>query len=525
MTKRPTLLQFRFLKAAKLRWFSFCMADSTGQELTYGKALVASLVLSRWLRKPCDDARMVGVLLPASVGGALANIALLLAGKIPVNLNFTAGSEATSSAIRQCGIRTILTSRSFLAKAKVEQLDGMLFLEESMKEIGPFEKAATALLAFFLPLRLLQVLYCDGEQDPDSLATVIFSSGSTGMPKGVMLSHRNILSNIDGIAQIFRVTNKDRLMGALPFFHSFGFTGTLWLPLVSGSGVAYHSNPLDAKTIGEMVSKYKATVFISTPTFYSAYLRRCAREQFSSLRYAVVGAEKLRDPLARSFKEKYRLDLLEGYGCTETGPVVSVNIPEVQEGAVRRTGFKAGTVGHPIPGVAVKVVDPDTGKPLPSGEEGLLLVNGPGRMMGYLGQAEKTAEVLQNGWYVTGDIASIDDDGFIKIVDRLSRFSKIGGEMVPHIRVEEAIHDVLDEQGCVVASIPDERKGERLVVFYTQKDIAPEELWDRLNQAHLPKLWIPNRENLHRIEAIPLLGTGKVDLKKLKAMAMECSRV
>jgi acyl-[acyl-carrier-protein]-phospholipid O-acyltransferase/long-chain-fatty-acid--[acyl-carrier-protein] ligase len=516
-------LQLRFLKTAKRRWFSFCMADSSGRELSYGNTTVASLLLSRWVKTACTRESMIGLLLPASVGGALANIAVLMAGKVPVNLNFTAGTESTTQALRQCGIRTILTSRLFLIKAKLEPMDGMIFIEDAVSRVRMPEKIIASFLAFVLPSRLLLAVYGAGDPKADSLATVIFSSGSTGAPKGVMLSHHNVLSNIEAFAQLFWVTRKDRMMGVLPFFHSFGFTGTLWFPLLSGFGVAYHPNPLDAKTIGEMVAKYKATILISTPTFYAAYLRRIPPEQFSSLRYAIVGAEKLREPLAKDFKEKYGRDLLEGYGCTETAPVVSVNIPDVEEASEHQTGLKPGTVGHPIPGVAVKVVDTETGAPLSSGEEGLLLVKGPNRMLGYLGQPELTKKVFRDGWYVTGDIASIDDDGFIKITDRLSRFSKIGGEMVPHIKVEEAINRILGDQSSVVMAAPDEQKGERLVVLYTNKQIAPEELWAKLNQSDLPKLWIPKRDGFFLVDEIPLLGSGKVDLKRAKAIALERS--
>ena len=514
-------LHLRFIEAAKHRWFAFCMVDSSGAKLTYGKALIGSLALARWVRRQRSGEDMIGLLLPPSVAGALANIAVLLAGKVPVNLNFTAGREAMNVAVQQCGIRTVLTSRIFLAKAKVEATDGMVFLEELMKEMTALQKGLAALTAFLLPSRLIQVLYRSRGQTPDALATVIFSSGSTGVPKGVMLSHHNVLSNVEALAQIFEVTSADRMMGVLPFFHSFGFTGTLWFPLLSGFGAAYHPNPLDAKTIGEMVSKYKATILISTPTFYAAYLRKCAAEEFASLRLAITGAEKLREPLSQAFKEKYGLDLLEGYGCTELAPVVSANLPDVEHGTEHQTGHKPGTVGHPIPGVAVKVVDRDTGVSLPPGQEGLLLVKGPNRMLGYLGQPDKTEEVVRDGWYVTGDIATLDDDGFITITDRLSRFSKIGGEMVPHIKVEEAINQVVGEQGCVVTAVPDEQKGERLVVLYTNKEITPDELWSKLSQTDLPKLWVPKRESFYYIEAIPTLGTGKVDLRKVKTIAAE----
>ncbi len=515
-------LHLRFIAAAKRNWFSLAMADSTGKELSYGKTLVGALLLARRLRTRYPEDAMIGVLLPASVAGALANIAVLLAGKVSVNVNFTAGREAMVLAVQQCGIKTILTSRLFLAKAKVEEMDGMVFLEDMLKGMTSREKGLAALTAFFLPTRLLQAIHrCDG--GTDALATVIFSSGSTGIPKGVMLSHHNVLSNVEALAQIFEVTPQDRMMGVLPFFHSFGFTGTLWFPLLSGFGVVYHPNPLDAKTIGEMVSKYHATVLIATPTFYAAYLRKCSAEEFSSLRLAVTGAEKLREPLAQAFKEKYGLDLLEGYGCTELAPVVSTNLPNVEYGTEHQIGRKPGTVGHPIPGVAVKVVDRETGLCLSPGLEGLLLAKGPNRMLGYLGQPDKTAEVVRDGWYVTGDIAALDDDGFITITDRLSRFSKIGGEMVPHIKVEEAITQLLGGAGCVVTALPDEQKGERLVVLYTSQEMAPGELWTKLSQTDLPKLWIPKRESLYYIETIPVLGTGKVDLRQVKNMAQERS--
>ncbi|MGH7767876.1 MAG: MFS transporter, partial [Candidatus Binatia bacterium] len=284
------ILQRRFFKTAKRRWFSFCMADSSGRELSYGNAAAGSLLLARWLKKRCAGESMIGLLLPSSVGGALANIAVLTAGKVPVNLNFTAGSEAMAKALAQCGARTILTSRLFLARAKIEPTPGMIFIEDALAKMRRPVKIVAAVFGFILPSRLLLSLYGGGDQAADSLATVIFSSGSTGAPKGVMLSHHNVLSNLEGFAQLFWVTRNDRMMGVLPFFHSFGFSGTLWFPLIAGFGSVYHPNPLDAKTIGEMVAKYKATILISTPTFYAAYLKRCSPEQFATLRFAVAGA-------------------------------------------------------------------------------------------------------------------------------------------------------------------------------------------------------------------------------------------
>ena len=513
------LLHLRFIDTAKRRWFSFCMADSTGRNLTYGKTLIGSTLMANWLRRQRPQEGMIGLLLPASVGGALANIATLLAGKVPVNLNFTIGREAMDLAIQQCNIRMILTSRVFLSKAKIDERPGMVLVEDLLKEISSAQRVWTAIVTFLTPTRLLQRRWNRAHQGPNSLATVIFSSGSTGTPKGVMLSHHNILSNVEAMQQVFTTTSQDCVMGVLPFFHSFGFTGTLWLPLVAGWQVAYHPNPLDAKTVGEMVHKYRASVIISTPTFYNAYLRKCTAEEFSSLRYAIAGAEKLRPALAQAFKEKYGIDLLEGYGCTEMSPAVAVNVPDVTESKHRQVGHKLGTAGHPIPGVVARVVDRETGEPLPSGQEGLLLVKGPNRMMGYLGQPERTAEVLRQGWYVTGDIAKIDEDGFIHLTDRLSRFSKIGGEMVPHVRIEEAIQQILGDASCVVTSIPDEQKGERLVALYTHNGVTADQLWSRLNQSGLPKLWVPKREHFFAVDALPVLGTGKVDLRAARVTA------
>jgi len=520
---RGDLLHLRFLRTARRRFFSFAMADSSGKELTFGKALAGSLALARWIRRRCraerDPERMVGIMLPASVGGALANIATLLAGKVPVNLNFTAGPEAVASAIEQCQIRTVITSRVFLAKAKVAQPAGCCFLEDVMREITPAVRAGMLAAGLLLPARVIEWWLVGGDRNPDSLATVIFSSGSTGTPKGVMLSHRNILANVEGIAQVYSVADDDCLMGVLPLFHSFGFTGSIWLPLVTGFAVVYHTNPMDAGTIGEMVQKHRATMIISTPSFCTGYARKCRVEQFATLRYAVVGAEKLRDPIARAFKEKYGLDLLEAYGCTEMAPGVAVNAPD--DPATGQKRMKPGTVGRPLPGVAAKVVHRETGQPVEPGAEGLLLVKGANRMLGYLNAPEQTREVLRDGWYVTGDIATIDEDGFIRLTDRLSRFSKIAGEMVPHLKIEETITQILGDSACVVTAIPDESKGERLVAFYTSKDVSPETLWSRLCESNLPKLWIPKRDNLYYLDSIPLLGTGKVDLTRVRTLALQ----
>ncbi|HLJ44703.1 MAG TPA: acyl-[ACP]--phospholipid O-acyltransferase [Bryobacteraceae bacterium] len=508
-------LSRRFIKNARKSWSGFAMADSTGRELTYGKALAGGLIVADWMRKERGPEEMIGVLLPPSVGGALVNIGITLAGKVPVNLNFTAGPEAMASASEQCGIKTTITSKVFLAKANVQTPDGAVFVEDLLKSAGSFARLMAYVRARWMPAGILAP-----KQTPDSMATVIFSSGSTGTPKGVMLSQYNIISNIEAIAQVFWIAESDRIVGVLPFFHSFGFTVTIWFPLIACCGVVYHPNPTDAKAIGALVLKHHATLLLSTPTFCSTYIRKCSKEEFASLRWVLVGAEKLRDQIAAGFREKFGLDLLEGYGCTEMAPVVAVNGPNYEAGRDSQIGAKAGTVGHPLPGVAVRIVDPNTMEPVEAGEEGLMLVKGANRMTGYLNQPARTAEVVQDGWYVTGDIATVDDEGFIRITDRLSRFSKIGGEMVPHLKVEEAIYAIIGEHGCAVTGIPDEQRGERLVAFYTAVDITPAALWQQLSDTSLPRLWLPKRENFYQIDTLPTLGTGKLDLRAVKNLAL-----
>ena len=520
LRKRPDdLLDRRLIRVARRNWGKFAMADTTGRSLTYGEVLTGAVLLGRLAigRRSTTCPTMVGVLLPSTVAGALVNVSLTLRGAVPVNLNFTAGADAMESAIEQCGIRTVVTSRAFLAKAKIEPLPGTVYIEDLLKSATPAAKLRAYLTARFLPADLLS---CGGPT-PDSLAAVIFSSGSTGVPKGVMLSHYNLIADIEAIAQLFRLHPGDRIVGVLPFFHSFGFTVTIWFPLLTGCGVVYHPNPADAHAIGELVQRHKATLLLTTPTFCSTYIRKCAAQEFASLRYVLVGAEKLRQPVADAFREKFGVELLEGYGCTEMSPVVAVNAPNFSAGKDTQTGNKPGTVGHPLPGVAARIVDPVSFAPLPPNTEGLLLVKGSNRMLGYLNQPERTAEVFRDGWYVTGDIALLDDEGFLRITDRVSRFSKIAGEMVPHLKVEEAIAEVLGDAPCVVTGIPDDARGERLAVLYVHPTLTPEDLYRQISETGMPRLWIPKRENFYAVEALPQLGSGKLDLRGVRNRARE----
>jgi len=388
------------------------------------------------------------------------------------------------------------------------------------------EKILALGLAWLAPAGALERAV--GREQPGSLddvATVIFSSGSTGEPKGVMLTHYNIASNAEQLGQLLDFGPRDRFLGILPFFHSFGFTATLTAPAVMGIGVAFHANPLDAKPIGELVRRHALTYLMATPTFLQIYLRSCEAADFGSLRAVMASAEKLPDWLANAFEEKFGLRPMEGYGCTECAPVVTCSTHEFRATGFRQKGSRRGSVGRPLPGVSLRIVAPDSGLPMPLGQPGLLLVRGPNVMRGYLGQPEKTAEVLRDGWYVTGDIAALDEDGFLQITDRLSRFSKIGGEMVPHVKVEEKLHEALGttEITFAVCGVPDPKKGERLVVLHTLSAERVAVLLKKLPQLGLPNLWIPRPNQFFHVDMLPLLATGKRDLRSLREVANRLS--
>ena len=522
-------LHLAFIDEVKRHPFKFCMADSMGAKFSYPKTFAAAVALSKILfpphRRPKETNEMVGVLMPSSCIAAIANIAVSFAGKVPVNLNFTLSAEGFDSCTKQCSMRMIITSRAFLEKLGMSPKPEMVFLEDIKTKISPVKAGLYFLSALILPKEQLIALFVRGDKtNVDDVATVIFSSGSTGEPKGVMLTHTNIFSNIESLYQIFNIKSDDVVVTALPFFHSFGFTATMCFPLGTAVGVVYHTNPLDAVTIGKLAAKYKGTILMGTPTFLSAYVKKCTKEQFAFVRLAVVGAEKLKESLANAFKEKFGVLPFEGYGTTELSPIVTVGFPDYEkDGTIQRqVGHKFGKVGHPIPGVAVKVVDPDTFETKATNEEGLLLVKGANVMKGYLNNPAKTSEVIKEGWYITGDIATIDEDGFIKITDRLSRFSKIGGEMVPHIKVEENIMEALGATDPVVAvtSIANEKKGERLIVLHTV-DLDVEAVCESLTRKGIPNLWIPKKDSFYRVDVIPVLGTGKTDLKRVKSLAQE----
>lgn len=511
-----------FIRTVRRHPFRFAMADGQTPKLSFLAVLARTLFLARRLRKTWQGQEMVGVFLPPSIGGALVNFAGMLMGKIPVNLNYTVSNETLASCAKQCSLKTIVTSRMFLDRIHVQPPVETVFLEDVAKSPRLTERLAAA-LATLLPARLIEKFAGSPRATRlDDIATIIFSSGSTGEPKGVVLTHYNVASNVEQLSQVFLLHPHDRIMGILPFFHSFGFTGTLCLPAATGIGVVFHPNPLDSRLIGTLVNKYAVTMLLATPTFLNAYARRVEPEQFGSLRFVMAGAEKLPERVAQAFEDRFGIRPMEGYGCTECSPAVTVNTMDFRAASFRQVGAKRGSIGHPLPGMTVKIVDPDTQERLGVNQPGLLLVRGPNVMQGYLNQPEKTDAVLRDGWYNTGDIAMVDEDGFLRVTDRLSRFSKIGGEMVPHIKVEDKLHELAaaTEQVFVVTSVPDERKGERLMVLHTVPEEKLKPTLELLGKSDLPALWKPRADQFIQVEKLPYLGTGKLDLRKARELAL-----
>jgi acyl-[acyl-carrier-protein]-phospholipid O-acyltransferase/long-chain-fatty-acid--[acyl-carrier-protein] ligase len=507
--------------------YRFAMADKRRPRTKWAGELLSAIFLARRLRATWAGQEMVGILLPPSVPAAQVNFAAMLAGKIPVNLNYLASEESLASCAAQCKLETVITTKALLDHIPLKVPGKAILLEEAAAAPTLREKTI-ALLLWFLPGRLLERALAGGKRKSiDDLATVIFSSGSTGAPKGVMLTHYNIASNIEQAGQTFQFGKKDCILGVLPFFHSFGFTVTLWLPAVLGIGVVYHPSPLDLGAVGDLIRDYRVTFLLATPTFLQKYTARCNPEDFGSLRFVVAGAEKLPERLAIAFEDRFGIRPLEGYGATECSPVVAVNTRDFRAPGFHQVGGKRGHIGRPLPGVSVRIVDPDTHAPLPVGTPGLLLVRGPNVMKGYLDKPEKTSEVLRDGWYITGDIACQDEDGFLAITDRLSRFSKIGGEMVPHIKIEEQLHELasVTEQCFAVTGVPDGKKGERLVVLHTLDPEALQATLEKLSQAGLPNLWMPRPNQFFLVEELPFLGTGKLDLRRIREIAVDLSSI
>ncbi len=494
------------------------------KEVSAGKLLAVSAVLSGHIRDTVPE-RRVGIVLPPGVGGAIANLAVVLAGKVPVNLNFTSGRSAIESSIEQAGIHTIVTASAMKAKAgDFPWTDRTLDLAEAIGACGKPAIFGWLVAVWTMPAPVVATLLKLPIKGDREEAGLLFTSGSSGLPKGVVLSHRNVLANVMQMEETGMLSPNDTILASLPLFHSFGFTVTLWCALLNRMKVATVPSPLDARRIARVIGEEKATVHVGTPTFLRALMKKAEPGQLRSLRRVVSGAEKLPEDLSEAFRERFGVGVLQGYGLTETSPVAAVNVedPATPKGlAGPQTGSRSGSVGRLLPGMSARIVSPDDGRELSLEEEGMLQLKGDNVFEGYLNDAEKTGMAFAGDWFVTGDLARFDRDGFLKIEGRLSRFSKIGGEMVPHGRIEEAVVEAFEWEGseepaAAVTGVPDADKGEALVLLCT-RDISAGELRRRLSAIGLPNLWIPRC--VIPVPRIPLLGTGKLDLKGCRDLA------
>jgi acyl-[acyl-carrier-protein]-phospholipid O-acyltransferase/long-chain-fatty-acid--[acyl-carrier-protein] ligase len=391
--------------------------------------------------------------------------------------------------------------------------------------LGTFDKIRAFVHATITPVGLLDRLLGLDRIRPDDVLTVIFTSGSTGDPKGVVLSVENVGSQIRAIDSMLHLSAADVALGVLPFFHSYGYTTTLWTPLALEPAVVYHTDPRDAQTVGRLAREYHATLLMATPTFLRYYTRRTPAEDFSTLEAVFGAAEKLPKEVCDAFEKRFGLRPSEAYGATELAPLVSANVPPSRHVPGRPPDAREGTVGQPIQGCRVRITERDSLKELPVGEDGMLWISGPNVMQGYLNRPDLTEKVVRDGWYCTGDIARLDAEGFITITGRESRFSKIGGEMVPHLTIEEAVNEALGaaegELLAVVTSVPDAAKGERLIVFHLPISKSPSDIVKALLQRGLPNLWVPSSDSFAEIAELPVLGSGKLDLRHLGDMARQ----
>ncbi|MEX2577429.1 MAG: AMP-binding protein [Verrucomicrobiales bacterium] len=493
--------------------------------LRFDKLLAAAIVLAKIIKKETSKNR-VGIILPPGKGGLLANVAVLLAGKVPVNLNFTAGDQALASCIEQADLDKFITADRFVTKMTSFNWPPnrqLLLLDRILPGAKP-KIACWLALSKILPTGALASLLKLPRKGGSEEAVLLFTSGSSGAPKGVVLSHRNILANVNQFGARIDLKSDDKVLGCLPLFHSFGCTVTMWYPVIEGVSLVTYPSPLEAAKLAELIEKYAISLVLTTPTFLRGYLRKATKEQFANVKLIFTGAEKLPRKVADNFEERFGKPVLEGYGLTETSPVSNVNLPDPEsEGDENPVlpNHRPGSVGLFIPGMAVRITDPDTQEPLPLHSSGMIWLRGANIFEGYLALPEKTSEVLQNGWFMTGDIGRVDEDGFLFIEGRLSRFSKIGGEMVPHETIEDAVSQALehgnDERRIAIVGVPDEAKGEVLILLSADPDIDLKDLRKKLTEQGIPALWIPKK--IVDVPEIPTLASGKLDIKGCQNLA------
>jgi acyl-[acyl-carrier-protein]-phospholipid O-acyltransferase/long-chain-fatty-acid--[acyl-carrier-protein] ligase len=534
-TRSLSPLPLAWLQTVRRNAGDVCAVDSTGTRLTRRKFAAATLAFAHAMKLD-RKAHNVGLLLPSSSAAGIANMAVMLKGRTVVNLNFSSSTESVRNGIASAEIKQVFTSRQFETRLAAKGISVPDMLEgvevhymEDIKEHLPKWRLLSALLQVsILPARLLYRLHGRRVSIEDP-AAILFSSGSEGQPKGVVLSHRNIQSNCKQISDVLNTRVDDVVMASLPPFHSFGLTVTLIMPLIEGIPIVCHPDPTDVLGIARAVAQFRATILFGTATFLSLYARnrKIHPIMLESLRFVVAGAEKLSDKVRQDFQLKFKKNVLEGYGATETTPVASVNVPDAMDTSDWKiqVGHEPGSVGMPLPGTSFKIVDPDTLQELPLGEDGMILISGNQVMLGYLNDPEKTDEVILEQddmrWYITGDKGHLTNAGFLVIVDRYSRFAKLGGEMVSLGAVEEQARDLLGEDSEIdvaAAAVPDEKKGERIIMLVSDPSVK-DTLRENMIGAGVDPLMIPAQ--VISVEEIPKLGSGKTDFSALNTLARE----
>jgi acyl-[acyl-carrier-protein]-phospholipid O-acyltransferase/long-chain-fatty-acid--[acyl-carrier-protein] ligase len=520
-----------WLRSAKSNLKKRAIVDSTGADLSNLKMITAVFMFSNYFKNL--NSENIGVILPASAIGSIANMALMVTGKVPVNLNYTLSSEAMMYALDKASIKHIITSRKFVTKLESKGFefsttikDKLIFAEDIGESFSRSNKANSLLKSLLLPRFLLEFLYIK-KVDTNQTATILFSSGSEGMPKGVELTHKNIMANIKQVSALLNFQDKDVMLNSLPIFHSFGLTVTTLLPLCEGVSIISVPDPTDAVAVGTLAARHGATIMFGTSTFYRLYTmnRKLHPLMFGTIRMAVAGAEKLKPEVQKNFKEKFGLDIQEGYGATETSPVVSVNMPNSLDLDSMQVviGNKEGTVGQGIPGTIIRIIDPQTNEILAPNIDGMILVGGSQVTKGYLGDPEKTESVIVTidgiRYYKTGDKGHLDEDGFITIVDRYSRFAKIGGEMISLGMVEESIEKLFgDNIQAVAVALNDDKKGEQVALLFSGK-LDSETVKQQIKSSEIIPLMQPSL--YIRLDELPKLASGKTDFSKAKTIAME----
>lgn len=504
-------------------------------ELTYHKLMCASLALSDFILKQTTKMR-VGVVLPPGKGGLIANLAILFAGKIPVNLNFTSSKEAVKSCMKQADMDVYITAQAAIDKLPAfpwPEREELILLDQLVKKLKPMAAKWMLKTKLFSADKIIEKRGLEQRYDQDE-AVLLFTSGSSGLPKGVPLSHRNILSNVCQFGTRIECPEGTKLLGCLPLFHSFGCTVTTFFPLLQGHDLVTYPSPLENKKLGQLIEEKKVTLLTATPTFLRGYLKRVKPEQLKTLDIVVTGAEKLPVTLATNFEKRFNKNPEEGYGLTETSPASHLNVPSTGDvdGSITIETSRRGTVGMPLVGVAMRMTDPMTGQEIPIDQKGCLWLKGANVFKGYLGKPELHDETFEDGWFNTGDIGRVDEDGFLSLEGRLSRFSKIGGEMVPHETVELEVHKILDlddqeDRKVAIMGIPDEKKGEALLLLTSLPEYDAgafiNDLRKKLIATGVPALWCP--KTMVYVPQIPILGSGKLDIAACRKVADEVTPI